>query len=96
MFSIISAIALLQLMLLLKSPFYKGYESIVRINLLRFTISSLQLEDYDVYIGFDILSTLTVLIFLIYWSENLRHFAKKCNENNKLPSYLTVQLKNVS
>lgn len=70
---------MLQLMLLLKSPFYRGYESIVRINLLRFTISSLQLEDYDVYIGFDILTTLVILVFLVTWSEKLRHYAKKCN-----------------
>lgn len=96
MFFVIGVISIIQLLILLKSPFYTGYENIVRINMLRLTIASLQLEDYIIYIVLDACILLVASGFLIWWNEKLRGFANKCNESNKLPSYLTVQLTNVS
>lgn len=43
MFCAIGVLSIIQMLILLKSPFYTGYDSIVRINLLRLTIASLQL-----------------------------------------------------
>ena len=68
MFCAIGVVSMIQMLILLKSPFYKGYESIVRINMLRLTIASLQLEDYDIYIVLDICVVLLTCGFLIWWN----------------------------
>lgn len=40
--AIMSIISFIQMLILLKSPYYKNYPDVVRINLLRLTIASLQ------------------------------------------------------
>jgi hypothetical protein len=60
----------------MKSPYYQGFQNIVRINMLRLTIASLQPEYYNMYIGLDVLSIVIVSGFFIWWSEKLRDLAK--------------------
>lgn len=40
-FGILSVLIAVQFILLMKSPYYQGYENIVRLNMLRLTIASL-------------------------------------------------------
>lgn len=68
MFGIISLISIIQIVILFKSPFYKGYEGVVRINMLRLTIASLQLEEYELYIALDAIILLVICGFYVWWS----------------------------
>jgi hypothetical protein len=68
MFCVIGIISLIQLIFLLISPYYQGFENVVRVNLLRITIASLQSQHYNIYIGLDFAIVLIVSGFLIWWS----------------------------
>lgn len=68
MFAIISIIAIVQVIVLFKSPFYQGYESVVRINMLRLTIASLQVEDFEFYVVLDAIIVVVICAFYIWWN----------------------------
>lgn len=68
MFAIISIIAIVQVIVLFKSPFYQGYESVVRINMLRLTIASLQVEDFEFYVVLDAIIVVVICVFYIWWN----------------------------
>lgn len=63
-----SLISFVQILMLLKSPYYKNFPDVVRMNLLRFTIASLEPQDYWIYIILDLANLLIFVGFMFWWS----------------------------
>jgi hypothetical protein len=68
MFCVIAGISAIQLTMLLLSPYYQGFGDLVRINMLRVTIASLQPQFNTLYVQLDWAIVIVVVGFLVWWS----------------------------